>query len=386
MTKPIAQMALVIASLLFLAAVAGSVSFSAPKATTGSTSTSIALNQGHSLLYIANERANEVSVIDATTLKVQAPVVVRADVREIALDYTHKGDYVYVTDVGEDNLIAVDAHTGRVLGTYPTGKGAMGLVTKPGGGYVYVVNSLDHSISIVDSHDHKELNRNFLHKGTFSLGEQPLFAAFTPDLRLWYTDAKTNTVGVVGVNATVAEVAPWVVAVNVTTLGQIGLTSTPSHIVATYDGSEVIVGIENGLVLINASTYETIASITLAETPSSLASSPGGYYLAAVPRGVYVIDARNLNLTFIKMNGGAYGLALSPDGETLYVSNPQSGTVTVVDMQELQIAETIYVGGTPMGLALLSSIEGKPPAAAPFTGFMSTVSQVFFMKSEVDWT
>ncbi|MDG6900368.1 MAG: PQQ-binding-like beta-propeller repeat protein [Nitrososphaerota archaeon] len=345
-----------VAAGIVLLSVAATSLFSVESPATGPASTSAAAPGGLSLLYVADGADGKVSVVSTATSTVLWQIEVRADVREVALDTSGYGSFIYLTDVGGDNFITLDAQTGKIYGTYPSGEGTLSVTSFPPGGFVYVVASKDHSVSVVDSHDHKELNRDFLHTGTFHVGQVPLYAVFTPDLRFWYTDANTSTVGVASVSATVVAVAPWVVQTNVTTLAQIPMPSAPGHIAVADQGREVIAAVQDGLVVINASTYGEVARVRLPETPSGVVSSPrGDYVFAGGPGGVYVVDARRMSLeTTIEMKGGAYGLALSPDGGTLYASNPSAGTVTVVDVDALQAVATVGTGGTPMGVCLYS--------------------------------
>lgn len=313
-----------------------------------------------SLLYVADGVEGKVVVINTTSSSVLWQIPVSANVREVALDSSRYGSFVYFTDVGGDNFITLSAPTGKIYGTYPSGAGTLSVASYPPGGYVYVVNSKAHSVSVVDSHDHKELNRDFLHEGTFHIGQEPLYAVFTPDLRFWYTDSDASAVGVARVNATVTAIAPWVVDVNVTTLAQIEMPSVPGYITTAANGSAVLVGVQDGVVVVNASTYKPMAEVKLPETPSEILASPrGDYVFVTAPGGVYAVDAKSFGLTtLIRMAGGAYGLALSPDGTRLYVSNPLAGSVTVVDTETMRVVETVITGGTPMGVGLYTSGGG----------------------------
>lgn len=348
------RIASVAAGLVLLSIAATSLFVPAKGPSSGVTPTADAPATWQSLLYVADGAEGRVSVINTTSSSVLWQIDVRANVREAVLDNSSYGSFVYFTDVSGNNFITLTAQTGEVYGTYPSGAGTLSVVEYPPGGYVYVIASKDHSVSVADSRDHKELNRDFLHEGTFHIGQEPLYAAFTPDLRFWYTDANATAVGVVRVNVTVVAIAPWVVDANVTALAQIPMPSTPGHIAVADGGREVLVGVQNGLIVINASSYKEISEVKLPGTPAGILASPnGGYIFAAGPSGVYAIDAENLSLVdTIPMAGGAYGLAISPDGGRLYVSNPSAGTVTVVDTGSLDIVGTIAVGGTPMGVSL----------------------------------
>jgi YVTN family beta-propeller protein len=52
-----------------------------------------------------------------------------------------------------------------------------------------------------------------------------------------------------------------------------------------------------------------------------------------------------------------WGIALSPDGKTLYTANGPSNDVSVIDLQSRTVTKKIPVGDGPWGLAL---ITGRP--------------------------
>ena len=73
-------------------------------------------------------------------------------------------------------------------------------------------------------------------------------------------------------------------------------------------------------------------------------------YIANESVGLDIWDlAGGTRITSLPMEG--YGLALSPDNTTIYVSNPSFGTVQVVDRAARTGIGTITTGGTPRNIA-----------------------------------
>ena len=56
-------------------------------------------------------------------------------------------------------------------------------------------------------------------------------------------------------------------------------------------------------------------------------------------------------MTKIKVGEHPYCAVASPDGKTLYVSNTQDDTVSVIDLNSHKIIATIEVGMTPEGIS-----------------------------------
>lgn len=98
-------------------------------------------------------------------------------------------------------------------------------------------------------------------------------------------------------------------------LGDCRLGTNPTHVVATPDGSRVVVA--------NAGA----ASISLVDTLQVRE-------IARIPVGVE-----------------PQRLALSPDGKRCFVANKQSGTVSVIDLELQGVMATVPVGREPLGLA-----------------------------------
>ena len=84
------------------------------------------------------------------------------------------------------------------------------------------------------------------------------------------------------------------------------------------------------------------------------------YVASGLPNTVSVIDtSTNTVSAVIPLGSSPGGLALTPDGTTLYVSagTPSGGTVLVIDTSTNAITTTVKVGDAPQQLA--ASPDGK---------------------------
>jgi YVTN family beta-propeller protein len=90
--------------------------------------------------------------------------------------------------------------------------------------------------------------------------------------------------------------------------------------------------------------------------------------VATAPTGtgiVSVIAATNNTLTTtIPVGGFPLGVAVSPDGSTVYVTNSEDGTVSVIAAASNTVTATIPVGGGPEGVAV--SPDGSAVYVANF--------------------
>ena len=78
-----------------------------------------------------------------------------------------------------------------------------------------------------------------------------------------------------------------------------------------------------------------------------------------------MIDTSNVKLlTTIAIPAGPHGLAVSPDGRTVYASSDGDSKVSVIDTATDKVTRTIEVGTSPHGLAITP--DGKTVLAAVF--------------------
>jgi len=78
-------------------------------------------------------------------------------------------------------------------------------------------------------------------------------------------------------------------------------------------------------------------------------------YVACEKGNVVVLDARSLEQLEVLPVGPAFGLAVTPDGEQLYVSSPADGAVTIVELATRKIVNRVSVQGTPRRIAFSPS-------------------------------
>ena len=78
-------------------------------------------------------------------------------------------------------------------------------------------------------------------------------------------------------------------------------------------------------------------------------------YVACEKGNVVVLDARTLEQRDVIPLSSAFGLAVTPDGEQLYVSSPSDGDVAIVDLATRKIVGHVPVKGTPRRIAFSPS-------------------------------
>ena len=104
-------------------------------------------------------------------------------------------------------------------------------------------------------------------------------------------------------------------------------------------------------------TLRSLRQTTLDCAPQDvvLSNDDRELYVACEKGNVVVLDARSLDQLEVLPVGPAFGLAVTPDGEQLYVSSPADGAVTIVDLPTRKIVNRVSVQGTPRRIAFSPS-------------------------------
>jgi YVTN family beta-propeller protein len=78
-------------------------------------------------------------------------------------------------------------------------------------------------------------------------------------------------------------------------------------------------------------------------------------YVACEKGDVVVLDPRTMEQLDVIPVGSAFGLAVTPDGEQLYVSSPSDGDVAIVELATRKVVNRVSVQGMPRRIAFSPS-------------------------------
>lgn len=135
------------------------------------------------------EDKGEVWAIDTTTDAVVARIPVGEHPAHVVL--TPDGRYAYVTNGGEDSVSVIDTSARRMATSIPVGKYPHGLRISPDGTQAYVANLKGGNVSVIDIGSRKEVGR-------ISVGKGPAQVGFTPDGRWAFVSlSEENAVAVI---------------------------------------------------------------------------------------------------------------------------------------------------------------------------------------------
>lgn len=147
-----------------------------------------------------------------------------------------------------------------------------------------------------------------------------------------------------------------------TVVTTVPIAGQPGQLAATPNGAFVYVAdsLNNHVSVIAVSTNTVVATVAVAQ-PQRIAFTPNGAFAYVTSTGLnrknvaelYVIDtARNKVVATIPLDQGIDGVAVTPDGASVWVASAETNSVYVVDTATNTLAATIFIGDDLRGLAI----------------------------------
>jgi DNA-binding beta-propeller fold protein YncE len=242
-------------------------------------------------------------------------------------------------------LVIVDTVTNRPAGPpVPVGSGASAAVASHHGARVYVANAGSSSLSVISTLGHATAGtpiaiRHVPRSLAVSADDSRLLVTGN-DLEMSVIDTRSGSL-----------------------TSHITLPADSKAVTLSPDGTRAYVcrGDQCDLVAIDTGTGRTVTGpVRLGRDPDSLAVSGDGsrlYAAASLPDDVLrAIDTRTLKTIGRQAPlgpGPHFNVAITPDSRRAYVGNLYGGSVSVIDLQEMQLAgPAVPVGDAAGGVAV----------------------------------
>lgn len=268
-------------------------------------------------IWVTNQTANQVHVLDGSSLKELATIPTGANPNAVVFS----ADFAraYVSNMAAGTVTVIEALGRRSEATLRSGAGAHTVTLSPDGRLLYVANSGEGTLSVFNT-------RSLKRSAKIALGGIPVSVAFSGNGKFAYVGSQDGTLSVI-------DVAMSAVVRKVPGLGG-GIDVVP-----TVDGSKLYVatGFNNEVKLVEAATGKVIS------------------VLAA--------------------GSDAHSLRLSPDGKSVWVVNRLSGSIMILDAGSARVVRRLDgIGDKPDvmvfssdGMRAYMSLHGKVPAGYPDT-------------------
>jgi len=254
-----------------------------------------------------------------------------------------KTAYGYVANNGANTVSVINATTNAVVKTIPVGTAPYGIVINQAGTLAYVTNTGSNNVSVISTSTNAVT-------ATIPVSSGPMDITLGPNGTTAYVSCGTaNQVAVINT-------AKKTITTNITVTNPVGLAVTPDgaflYVVSSSAGKVIV---------ISTLTNTVFTTISLGTgTPIGIAISPDGstaYVTNSTANTVSVIQtSNNVVVNTINVSSGPYYDAFSPDGHWVYVANYNGGSgnfVTVIDTSTQTIAGTIVVGTGPTGFGFV---------------------------------
>lgn len=302
----------------------------------------LAVSLSASTIFITNERAGTITVLDSTTDKVTATIATPGRPRGMAADGTSL--YVAVSHFRDkphprpDEIVAIDLASRKIVRRYDGGTDPEGVAITPDGKRLLLSNEDAGTASLVDVASGRTV-------AALVVGTEPEGVAVSHDGRIAYVTGETsNSVSVIDVKAGKV-------------LTNFFVDARPRAAIFTRDDARAYVTseIRGTISVVDAKRHRVTQRIRLGGTahPVGMALSPDGKRLyVATGRGnsVAILDtATNRPLKTIAVGQRVWGIALTPDGRKLYAANGLSNDVSVIDTKADRVVATVKAGDGPWG-------------------------------------
>ena len=317
-------------------------------------------------VYVADEEASTVSVIDAASFKKIRSIPVGQGPHNVQV--APDGKLVWVTNNGElgkatekaahqgmpksdqgamaggGEVWAIDTVTDAVVAKVPVGMHPAHVVVAPDGRHAYVANGGENTVSVVDIAAQRVV-------GTIPVGASPHGMRIRPDgTQAWVANLKGGTVSVIDTR-TRKQIA------------RIAVGRGPAQMGFTPDGKLGFVSLseEDRVAVIDPASRKVIRKVSVGTVPIQVYATPDSRLLLVANQGtrdkpgstVSIIDLKTFKaVATVETGSGAHGVVIDREGRLAFVTNTYANTVSVLDVAERKVIATVPVGGGPNGISV----------------------------------
>ena len=261
------------------------------------------------------------------------------------------GSQAFIPNQGDDTVSVIDLSDNSVVTTINVGASPTGIAMDAQRGYVYVTNLAEGTVSVLSVPFFGEITR-------IDVGNGPFGVAVSSDGEYIYiSNSLDDTVSVIKETSVIETI----------TVGDnpLGIAVTPYgeyvYVANNGDNTVTVISTEDDDGNEEFTIEETIdvEDLDLMEGPYGVAISPYGYYVYVtnnVSNTVSVINhytsevIETIDMEEDGLGEGPMGVAFSPDGGYVYVANNLSHTVSVISTSDDTVETTVDVGAGPWGV------------------------------------
>jgi YVTN family beta-propeller protein len=316
-------------------------------------------------VYVSNETAGTVAVIDPATGAVEAAIPVGKRPRGLKVSRDGRTLYVALSgspiappgvdestlppaDRSADGIGVVDLATRKTVRVIHSGQDPEAFDLSPDGKWLYVSNEETAEMSVVDLQAAAVVKR-------VPVGEEPEGVTVSPDGTVVYVTCEgDHTVRAIDTATHAA-------------LGSIVVGLRPRSIAVTPDGRTLFVTDENSasISIVDTATRTVTGKVALPKADSApMPPRPMGAVLSPDAKTLYVsngraksisvidVAARTLTRTLDDVGQRPWGIGIDAAGARLFTANGPSGDVSIVNVATGAVERRISLGGSPWGIVV----------------------------------
>jgi gliding motility-associated-like protein len=288
------------------------------------------------IAYIPNSGNGTVSVINTSNQQVIATILVGQGPQAVAIN--PNGAAVYVGNISDGTVSVINTQTNTVSATIQVAAPA-GLAVSLNGTFLYVVSTTSSTVSSVSVIN--LTNNNIV--ANIPVGAGAGAIVLSPDgAEAYVLDQNAASISVISTSTnTVISTIPVGGGLNQMAISPDGLL-----IYATADYGDMVT-------VVSTVTDKVIKTITLPSTLWGITFNPAGtlVYVVGAANAVYVIDPSTgqlISTIQLQEVNGPISIAITPDGNLLYVTGDSSNNVLVVDLKTQTVVYAITIGSQPV--------------------------------------
>ncbi len=288
------------------------------------------------LTYVTNFFDDSIVAVDWQTLAFGVPIPVAQYPRDVAL--SPDGMRAYVADEGANEVSVVDLATSSVISTIHVGGGPWGIRVAPDGRTAWVANNADNSVQPIDT-------ATLAAGAPIHVGLAPGDLAITPDgTTLFVADQNSSDVTPVDLRTRTA-------------MAPIPVGARPRGLAVTPDGKTLFVSNmgSNSVTPIDVTTQRAGTPIAVGVAPRGLAVSPDGRWLYVSNFGTNDVTPINVATRVagkpISVGLNPTAVTFDPTGSVAIVAQSGDNDCVVINVQTQTVSAPIAVGTRPTAIA-----------------------------------
>jgi YVTN family beta-propeller protein len=256
------------------------------------------------------------------------------------------GTVACVTNYYAGTVSLINTKTNAVTGTIQVGGGPLGVAFAPKGANAYVANGNSDSVSVINTTTKAVLE-------TIQVGNYPYSIVVSPDGKYVYVgNSNSGSVSVISVGKKK-------VVATIPVGGGVGFLSISTDGLTVYAPTFNNTGSADAIALIDTA-HNTVVNRLYVDGAWGAKVSPDGQWLYASD---YIEGQGNLVTVIstatqavaatIQVGASPEEVAFTADGSTAYVTNGNSGNISIIDTASFTVVNTINTGSYPIGMAVM---------------------------------